>query len=326
LEKKYLEHFWKFCYGQIITSSSLFFSLDADHLFHSPTSSISPPKKRSPHQPSEADSSCSYFSEDDIIFTRVCELEECAHLKRKKKISTQQFILFKAIAAHLFNKEDNAHQCYDELQQIYHGLCPESETIRDWYHLYRAGNFKIYPRKHTGRRKKLEILDPLKKAVEKDRTRSARLLGKIVSAHHQTVIRRLEEDLEMRQARVWKVPHLLSEDQIEIRKEFAEEMKSFLLSQREDEFKRIFTGDESWIWYDNSSKKMWIEKGEEAPERISKDIGSRKILLTVFFNGQRVWHISFLPQGETMNSDKFIGVLQDLHSKLLSEVWPPTLP
>jgi histone-lysine N-methyltransferase SETMAR len=186
---------------------------------------------------------------------------------------------------------------------------------------------RIFPLKRGGRKKKTKFLSKLKAEVTKHPSSSCRSLAKLVRADHKTVQRRLHEDLEMKHVSVTKIPHALTPAQIEKRVEIAGEMEEFLRIQKEQGFRSIFTGDESWIKYDNSAKKMWVGKHVPSPEHDFPALGSKKILLTVFFNAEKVLHISFLPQGTSMNSARFTKeVLGSLHAALMSAPDAPPRP
>jgi histone-lysine N-methyltransferase SETMAR len=269
----------------------------------------------------------SEISDEENVFCIPSLLDPKDHLTKQRKITTRQFTILKSIVVHLFNRRKNPEAVFDELLDTYHGFIPELRTIKAWYALWNAKRMKSYPRKHLGRKKKQSLLEPLKQAVEESPSSSARALGKKVGAHHQTVKKKLTEDLRMRYASVTRVPHLLLPSHIERRKEIASDLKDFLYLQQKENFARIFTGDESWIQYDNSSHHVWIEKGTTPPEHPKIDIASKKLLLTVFFTGERVWHISFLPRGKSMDSNIFIeNVHTSLHDAVLKAKSKPIRP
>jgi histone-lysine N-methyltransferase SETMAR len=199
------------------------------------------------------------------------------------------------------------------------------KSINAWKTSLERGSFSIFPKKKTGRKKKDFLLTPLKKAIEKFPSASGRSLGKIVKCDAKTAIRKLECELDIHRTSMRYVPHRLLPSHIGKRMEIASELREFLEQQEKESFRRIFTGDESWVLYDNSAKFVWLEKGQLPPEVEEKSISSKKILLTVFFSGERVWHISFLRKGDSMNSDKIIStVLQPLHNTL-SSLKPPLI-
>ena len=69
--------------------------------------------------------------------------------------------------------------------------------------------------------------------------------------------------------------------------------------------KRIITGDEKWIVYNNVNRKRWSRsKHDKAPQTTSKtDIHQNKIMLSVSWIGL-VWHILQLPRNQTINLPK----------------------
>jgi histone-lysine N-methyltransferase SETMAR len=245
---------------------------------------------------------------------------------KPRTISPLQFSYFKLITSHLFNRGYSREQVHEELSTTYHGFCPVKKTIFSWYDLYLQHSLHIEPAKRYGRPKKVELLQILKSAVETNRFASQRFLAKEFGVDHKTVAQKMKE-LDLRQMKVQTIPHTLLPSHIEKRMEMAEDLASFLLNQEKENFSRVFTGDETWILYNNASKVAWTEKGQFPSPREEISISSKKILLTVFFNGERIWHFSFLPAGETMDGEKFVSsVLKPLDLALRTAKSSPPIP
>jgi histone-lysine N-methyltransferase SETMAR len=155
------------------------------------------------------------------------------------------------------------------------------------------------------------------KEVEIHAYKSCRELGKLTHADHKTVSSKMKIELEMKRKSLHWIPYRLQPKHIEVRKELAAELNEFLKLQEPQKFARVFTGDESWIMYENPPKFVWVGKGMDTPEHERLTVSAKKLLLTVFFSGERVWHISFLPVGQSMNGERFIEtVLKPLHEEI----------
>jgi histone-lysine N-methyltransferase SETMAR len=248
-------------------------------------------------------------SSDEYPFLHADQLLSLSASRKPTRISPTQFTFFRVICLHLFNLGFCPNETFEELNLVYSTCCPELTTIRTWYMMMKKGTFKISPEPHSGRKRSLEMIPLLKGAIDLDPSLSARKLGKIVQADPKTVSSKLHHELEMTQKSLKWIPHELQPCHIEKRRELSAELLELLKVQESEHFSRIFTGDESWIMYDNPSKRCWVKKGNDAPEHQRLSISSKKLLLSVFFSGQKVWHISFLPVGVSMNSKQFVDTV-----------------
>jgi hypothetical protein len=98
--------------------------------------------------------------------------------------------------------------------------------------------------------------------------------------------------------------------------------RRLLLASHRD-YKYIVTGDETWLYLDNSTKRVWLSPDEEPPTTPTQTIGSKKVFMTVFFSGDAVLHVSFLPAKATMTAARFKGsVLKPLLSTMRKKYKP----
>ena len=74
----------------------------------------------------------------------------------------------------------------------------------------------------------------------------------------------------------------------------------------------IITGDESWIFYDNTGTAEWVFPGEESTVAQKRQQGDKKLMLVAFFNSQRIVYADFLEAGTTQNSVSFCKTLDEL--------------
>jgi hypothetical protein len=109
--------------------------------------------------------------------------------------------------------------------------------------------------------------------------------------------------------------------------EHAVEMHQLLSAARDVSFSNIITGDESWIYLQNAPEQMWLEENAPRPTFPRRDIAAQKVMIIVFFSGERLLHVSYLPPKETLNSDTYIKYgLESLKRALESLVPRPPLP
>ena len=78
-----------------------------------------------------------------------------------------------------------------------------------------------------------------------------------------------------------------------------------LLKRHEIELflKRMITGDEKWITYDNNVRKRSWSKLGEASQTVAKPVlTSRKVMLNVWWDWKGIVHHELLEPGQTINS------------------------
>ena len=78
--------------------------------------------------------------------------------------------------------------------------------------------------------------------------------------------------------------------------------------------KRIITGDETWIYeYDTHSRHQaseWRSPNEPWPKKPRRFQSKKKVMLTVFMDNRSVVHHEFLPEGQTVNKEYYLGVMR----------------
>jgi hypothetical protein len=109
----------------------------------------------------------------------------------------------------------------------------------------RFGRQDLHDESRTGR-PPLDDLDVKNLAIfQKSPFESARSIAESLSVGHATVLRHLHELLEFKSFHLRWVPHLLSDDLSQKRKESANVMLQFLHAAERDGFRHLVTGDES---------------------------------------------------------------------------------
>ncbi|KAA6380337.1 MAG: putative mariner transposase [Streblomastix strix] len=57
---------------------------------------------------------------------------------------------------------------------------------------------------------------------------------------------------------------------------------------------------------------MWLQRGTEPPTKPTLKVGALKVMVTIFWNPERIWLVDELPQRKTMNSQYFTDNVLDL--------------
>jgi hypothetical protein len=212
-----------------------------------------------------------------------------------------------------------------DLRETYGGISPELVTVRKWVMKIKAGTFSIFPESPTGRQPKGEITQQLMKTLQTHPQASTPMLAEIVGVSRHTVKNRLIYELGMKKVSLRWVPYSLTPSQLESRKEGAKQLAQVISQAKKLSYSNLLTGDETWIYFQNSPLSVWVPKSTPRPTCARQTISSAKVLVTVFFSGQKVFHLSVLSQHQTMNSERFIStVLHPLQETINKE--DPHLP
>ena len=113
---------------------------------------------------------------------------------------------------------------------------------------------------------------------------------------------------------IW-VPHVLKEIHLTNR------INACDMQLKRNEFdpflKRIITGDEKWIVYNNvSRKRSWSKHGEPAQTTSRADIHQKKVMLSVWWDWKGVVYFELLPGNPMINSDVYCQQLDKLKTAI----------
>jgi len=79
---------------------------------------------------------------------------------------------------------------------------------------------------------------------------------------------------------------------------------------------KIITGDDTWCFaYDPETKRQsseWVGETYSRPKKLKFQRSRTKIMLIIFFDSQGVAHKEFLPEGKTLNTEFYKGVMDRL--------------
>ena len=92
-------------------------------------------------------------------------------------------------------------------------------------------------------------------------------------------------------------------------------IRESLLKRNEIELvlKRMITGDEKWITYDNNVRKRSWSKPREASQTVAKPVLTpRKVTLSVWWDWKGIVHHELLEPGQTINSTLYCQQLMRL--------------
>ncbi|XP_050459528.1 histone-lysine N-methyltransferase SETMAR-like [Cataglyphis hispanica] len=206
----------------------------------------------------------------------------------------------------------NAKDTADEICTVYGSGTTTIRTVRNWFKKFRAGNFDLQDEDRSGRPVTTDA-DLIKTVLAENPRYSVREIVDDTNIPKTTVHKHLIKMGYANRYEVW-VPHLLTETGLMNRVSTCD-----LLLQRHERnpfLKSLVTGDETWILYQNVSRKCTWSK-ENRPSTVAKPgLHPKKVLLSIWWDWKGVVYYELLPQGETINADKYCNQLDQLKAAI----------
>ncbi|UYV77810.1 hypothetical protein LAZ67_15002383 [Cordylochernes scorpioides] len=137
-----------------------------------------------------------------------------------------------------------------------------------------------------------------------------------------TIGRIVTEDLRLKKTPAKFIPRFLTNEQKLCRLATCEDMLE--MTRTDPEWKdKIITGDETWVYgYDPETKRQsaeWRGQGEPRPKK-SRILKSRnKVLLVAFLDNKGIVHHEYLPAGQTVIKEMYLGILRRLREAIRKE-------
>jgi len=216
------------------------------------------------------------------------------------------------VMLHCFKKGNSAKDTADEICTVYGSGTTTIRTVRNWFKKFRAGNFELKDEDRSGRPATTDT-DIIKTVLTENPRYSVREIVDATNIPKTTVHKHLIKMGYANRYEVW-VPHLLTETGLMNRVSTCD-----LLLQRHERdpfLKRLVTGDETWILYQNvHRKRTWSE--ENRPSTVAKPgLHPKKVLLCIWWDWKGVCYYELLPQGDTINADKYCNQLDQLKAAI----------
>jgi hypothetical protein len=121
-----------------------------------------------------------------------------------------------------------------------------------------------------------------------------------------TVLQHLHESLGFKSFHLHWVPRQLTGDLREKRKECARAMLPFLHAAKRDDWHHFMTGDELWLFFNISSRRMWTLSRDNVVTKSRLDIQSKEFMVTIIWNPSGFYVVDRLLNHAKMNSAYFV--------------------
>lgn len=207
-------------------------------------------------------------------------------------------------------------------------------TIYRWIEEFEAGRTNVSDRPRSGRPRHPEyedLADRILDILEEDNRTTIRELADRLHTPRSTVHQCLVSmDLVKLSAR-W-VPKLLTAELKLQRQQTCQGNLELVRNKGGWDFIRqhIVTTDETWIpHFDPETKqdsKVWVTRGSTAPVKARRETHSKKVMLTLFFDCQGPLIVDFLEPNTTINSDRYVTLLEKLKLDMPNRRRSPVKP
>lgn len=159
-----------------------------------------------------------------------------------------------------------------------------------------------------------EKADEILQMVEENRHASCQEIAEALNINHMTVWNHLKKAGYEKKLDVW-VPHALTQRNLINRITICETM--LRRNELEPFLKRIITGDEKWVKYENIKRKRSWSKAGDPPQTTPKPgLTAKKVMLSVWWDWKGIVHYELLQPGGTINSVLYCEQLDRLNEAI----------
>ncbi len=212
-----------------------------------------------------------------------------------------------------YDQGENASQAREKICGVYGQDTLSKATAKRWFARFRSGNFDVKDAPRSGR-PITEKVDEILEMIEQDRHISTYDIAKELNIDQKTVLNHLHKAGYKKKLDVW-VPHELTQKNLLDRVSICDS----LLKRNEIEpfLKRLITGDEKWIKYDNVvRKRSWSKRGEASQTVPKPGLTPRKVLLSIWWDWKGVVYYEVLQPGQTIDSNLYCQQLTRLQQAI----------
>jgi histone-lysine N-methyltransferase SETMAR len=208
-----------------------------------------------------------------------------------------------------YNSGKSAIQAHQLLVSAYGEHALGRTRCFEWYKRFKAGDFSA-KNKPRGRPPKIFEDRDLEALLAEDDTQTQEQLAEQLKCDQHTVSVRLKQMGKIQKLGKW-VPHELLDCQKE-KRSFTSGIL-FERFQQKNFLHQIVTGDEKWIYFNNSTRKRsWTDRGRPPNSTPRPNRFGKKVMLCVFWDQKGVLFWELLQPGQTVNATRYVQQLRDL--------------
>ena len=210
-------------------------------------------------------------------------------------------------------------EIYRQITSVYGENAMSEGMVRKWVRMFNEGRQNVHDEPGKGRKSVLNdsLISKIDAKIREDR----RFTISSLSLEFPDISKSLLHDvvtsrLGYRKVCARWVPKMLTDDHKKRRKESAMAFLKQYRKEGDQMLSQIVTGDETWISHSTpeskEQSKQWKHSDSPAPKKFKQTASTKKIMCTVFWDRHGVLLVEFLPNGQTVNSDKYCSTLTNL--------------
>lgn len=211
---------------------------------------------------------------------------------------------------------------HERMVAVYGENSPSYFQVKYWCKQFKWGRESIHDDPKCGRPLEArtdEIIKKVEDLVLIDRRVKVSVIAREIGISETSVFKILHEDLGMSKVSARWIPKLLSPEQKLCRRQISEENLT-ALSQDEDFFYKIVTGDETWVHHWDPPTKQesmqWVHKGSPPPKKAKTQFSGGKVMATVFWDAEGILLIEYMPKGTTITGNVYKDTIKNLKAAI----------
>jgi histone-lysine N-methyltransferase SETMAR len=201
------------------------------------------------------------------------------------------------------------------LSETYGDDAPSQRFVYKWAQRFRDGRKSLEDDPRSGRPKTTAgLAEAISEILQERPFESVRTLAATLEVSRETIRETLHNELGLRKFVIRLVPHSLSPSQKQKRVEVSLQILHHLESPGGCD--NVITGDETWVFHENAHDSVWAASSAEAGTRVSRTIGAKKSMVSVFWTIRGFLLVDVLPEGGRFNSDYASELLHKLEASI----------
>ena len=229
----------------------------------------------------------------------------------------------RSVIRFLYLEKNSPIEIHRRLEAVYGPDVMTVQHVRKWCRLYKEGREELRDLPRSGRPSVIDdnLIARVDEKLCSDRRQTLEEIQNEFSHVCESTIRKIIIDiLKYRKLCARWVPKMLSSENKSQRLSTSSTILSRYEEEGEEFLAKIVTGDETWVHYDTPETKrqsmQWKHQNSPRAVKFKKTASLKKIMVTVFWDQKGPILIDYLPQGASMNGDRYREILTKLRKAL----------
>jgi len=215
----------------------------------------------------------------------------------------------------------SAVETIELINKAYGSAAMSHANVYRWYARFRDGRKDVKNDARSGRPSTArtdENVESVCHLLTEDRHTTLQMIADRLNIGKETVHWIVTEDVGKRKICARFVPHALTTEQKQERVVYCQDL--LLMGQDEYFGENIITGDETWCFACDPATKWqnaeWVGQNSPKPKKLRFQKSRVKTMLIVFFDAEGVIHGEFVPEGQKVNAEFYVGALDRLLKRI----------